>query len=341
MTHTTDDKLDALVNLTEEFVTATWHLLDNSETSGPNDDPTITVWQPNFDEVSALLARCEGLPSGSMEHTAAGELLAANLNSAITSLRAQLAEARAELVRRVDMHECAMAERDDATLYSDEQKTRADRAEATLASLIEDAAQIAEAERKLWDRGYDTSPEGFAACRALAKARDSIPAALAASQTADPVTNAGCCQPVRVKPLVFEEARNGMWSAQHGYQIGHNGGPYYHVKLGDRSILKKIKGFVAAVKWANNHNTKRILSALEDAPRVNETQKSERDRADVLTALPAAVAPSLRITGPNSDGEYWLHIKAGGRSGGVNLGGERGPICKQLLDAASETGAKE
>lgn len=55
----------------------------------------------------------------------------------------------------------------------------------------------------------------------------------------------------------------------------------------------------------------------------------------------ARVAPSLRITGPNSDGEYWLHIKAGGRSGGVNLGGEHGPICKRLFDAASETGAKE
>lgn len=48
----------------------------------------------------------------------------------ITTLRAQLAEVQAELVRRVDMHECAMAERDDATLYSDEQRARADRAEA-------------------------------------------------------------------------------------------------------------------------------------------------------------------------------------------------------------------
>jgi len=48
---------------------------------------------------------------------------------------------------------------------------------------------------------------------------------------------------------------------------------------------------------------------------------------------------SLRITGPNSDGEYWLHIKSNGRSGGVNLGTEHGPICKRLLDVASETGA--
>lgn len=46
---------------------------------------------------------------------------------------------------------------------------------------------------------------------------------------------------------------------------------------------------------------------------------------------------ALRITGPNDDGEYWLHIKADGRSGGINLGSDHGPICKRLLDAASET----
>ena len=45
---------------------------------------------------------------------------------------------------------------------------------------------------------------------------------------------------------------------------------------------------------------------------------------------------SLRITGPNNDGEYWLHIKAGGKSGGINLGTEHGPISKRILDAASE-----
>ena len=37
-----------------------------------------------------------------------------------------------ELDRRTDMHECAMSERDDATLYADEQKTRAERLEAAL-----------------------------------------------------------------------------------------------------------------------------------------------------------------------------------------------------------------
>ena len=54
--------------------------------------------------------------------------------AAITTLRAQLAEAWAKLSQRVDMHECAMAERDDATLYGVEQRARADRAEAALAA---------------------------------------------------------------------------------------------------------------------------------------------------------------------------------------------------------------
>lgn len=257
MTHPTDDGLDALVKLTEEFVTATWHLLDNSETSGPKDDPTIAVWQPNFDEVSALLDRCEGLPSGSMEHMAAGELLAANMTAAIAALRAQLAEARTELVRRVDMHECAMAERDDATRYSDEQKARADLAEAAL------AAQIEAAIREMWCLCEDLEDEAYAKLK-----------------------------------LKLTEHEQGFWAAQ-------------------KMTAKRIR-------------------------RATQMPTNDRTALDrMLAAAPAAVAPSLRITGPNSDGEYWLHINAGGRSGGVNLGGEHGPICKRLLDAASETGAKE
>lgn len=92
----------------------------------------------------------------------------------------------------------------------------------------------------------------------------------------------------------------------------------------------------------NERNHEAVMAdkaaALEHAKAAAQSDYEAR----ILAALePAPVAPSLRITGPNSDGEYWLHIKAGGRFGGVNLGGERGPICKQLLDAASETGAKE
>lgn len=135
MTHPTDEELDALVALTEEFVTATWHLLDNSEMSGPKDDPIITVWQPNFDEVSALLDRCEGLPSGSTEHMAAGELLAANMTAAITALRAQLAEAQAD-VDKGAMDYCALMGRHDA------EKVRADRGESALAAQIEADALV-------------------------------------------------------------------------------------------------------------------------------------------------------------------------------------------------------
>lgn len=183
MTHPTDEELDALVKLTEEFVTATWHLLDNSETSGPNDDPIITVWQPNFDEVSALLDRCEGLPSGSMEHMAAGELLAANLISAITALRAQLVAANA----------------------------RAERAEASLA----------------------------------------------ARQSAS-VTPANAMKVPEVKAMV-EAARK----------------------------LEENRGVKGVDIGSLRVDLYRAIAALESAPRVSETPKSERDSADVLTALPA------------------------------------------------------
>lgn len=43
----------------------------------------------------------------------------------------------------------------------------------------------------------------------------------------------------------------------------------------------------------------------------------------------------LRVTGPNSDGEYWLHIKAGGKMGGICLGAQHGPMVTGLLDAAA------
>lgn len=43
----------------------------------------------------------------------------------------------------------------------------------------------------------------------------------------------------------------------------------------------------------------------------------------------------LRITGPNGDGEYWLHIKAGGKMGEINLGVAHGPLVRRLLDAAA------
>lgn len=138
MTHPTDEELDALVELSEKFVTATWHLLDNSETSGPIDDPTIAVWQPDFDEVSALLDRCEGLPSGSTEHMNAGELLSANMTAAITALRAQLAKVIAQNDRLWVANESLVKQLAEAD-------ASADRAEAALAAQIEADARIVEA----------------------------------------------------------------------------------------------------------------------------------------------------------------------------------------------------
>ena len=85
-------RVKPLTDLVEEFTTAVWHLMDNSETSGPIDDPTITVWKPDFDEVSKLLDRIEGLPSGSTEHMTAGELLSANILAAIEPLPDQTVE---------------------------------------------------------------------------------------------------------------------------------------------------------------------------------------------------------------------------------------------------------
>lgn len=45
----------------------------------------------------------------------------------------------------------------------------------------------------------------------------------------------------------------------------------------------------------------------------------------------------LRVTGPNGDGEYWLHMKGESRSGGLNLGAEHTPIVRSLLDHFSTT----
>jgi hypothetical protein len=44
---------------------------------------------------------------------------------------------------------------------------------------------------------------------------------------------------------------------------------------------------------------------------------------------------TLRITGKNSDGEYWLHINGSEQSAGFNLGDPSGMIASALLMAAS------
>lgn len=71
---------------------------------------------------------------------------------------------------------------------------------------------------------------------------------------------------VAVKPLIFTEARNHMWNAQHGYRIGWNRDDFFRVKLVDRVICKRVKGFSNAVAWANTHNAARIRAALDVGP---------------------------------------------------------------------------
>ena len=106
---------------------------------------------PTDEELDALDKKLASQIGDDVQTIFDHEQLFKQARSAITALRAQLAEARTELVRRVDMHECAMAERDDATLYSDEQKARADRAEAALAAL-EPAPHVNETPKSEHDR---------------------------------------------------------------------------------------------------------------------------------------------------------------------------------------------
>lgn len=143
--------------------------------------------------------------------------------------------------------------------------------------------------------------------------------AFAASLPADPVTNAGCRQRVKAKPLEPAPAPvRGAVMAEKLKPCPFCGGDDLYFPHGTDPAVIECSGCGAR-------------SGVPD----------DQTEVEASAKWNARVAPSLMITGPNSDGEYWLHINAGGRSGGVNLGGEHGPICKRLLDAASETGAKE
>ena len=66
-----------------------------------------------------------------------------------------------------------------------------------------------------------------------------------------------------VPDLVFEERRNNYWGHKsHGYQVAWNNGNLWRVRLGDRVILKKIKGHPAAVRWANAHHKSALLKSM-------------------------------------------------------------------------------
>ena len=67
----------------------------------------------------------------------------------------------------------------------------------------------------------------------------------------------------KVKPLDFPERRHGYWGHKSGYQIAYTAVDNYRVRLHGKVICRDINGFDRAVGWANNHNTRRILGALE------------------------------------------------------------------------------
>lgn len=67
----------------------------------------------------------------------------------------------------------------------------------------------------------------------------------------------------KVKPLDFPERRNGYWGNKDGYQVARTNGDLFRVRLHGRVICRDIRGFDRAVKWANEHHSRRILSMLE------------------------------------------------------------------------------
>jgi hypothetical protein len=84
----------------------------------------------------------------------------------------------------------------------------------------------------------------------------------------------------------------------------------------------------------------RAERAIQNARDFTDDKKpSLQITMELLAAVKASEEQQLRITGPNSDGEYWLHLKGFGRSGGINLGTTHGRIVQSLLDAFSEATA--
>lgn len=137
---------------------------------------------------------------------------------------------------------------------------------------------------------------------------------ISASQPADPVANAGSRQPVKVKPLVWVETHedrgdgtsehNGGYEAESAFGVyeicmGFGSDCYYFSALDPNlNEIVSVEDLEDAKAAAQADYAARILSALEAAPRVSETPKSEHDRADVLTALepsPVTLAEAARI----------------------------------------------
>lgn len=66
----------------------------------------------------------------------------------VAAQEAQIKGLEKDRDRRTEMHECAMSERDDATLYADEQKARAEAAETALAAMTKERDELATANHR-------------------------------------------------------------------------------------------------------------------------------------------------------------------------------------------------
>lgn len=188
----------------------------------------------------------------------------------------------------------------------------------------------------------DTSTE---AVERLTKECDEARAALAASQPADPVTNDSYFQPVRVKPLVWELTKH-VAPVQNGHRA--TGAGIHYTIISDRGNGKCLlsshgAAFIGPIQHSNVEAAKaaaqadyegRILAALEPAPHVNETPKSEHDSADVLTALraPVTLAEAARIVGKaiNKGHEpFRLAVNAASRE--INCDGHVASVARVAL----------
>lgn len=120
--------------------------------------------------------------------------------------------------------------------------------------------------------------------------------------------------------------------------LAHNGGlPSGNYPKSDMVRYVRADVHEAAVAAARKEGM------LEAAKIAQSILKAEGTASYIPTAICAAAGGkmrgvSMRITGPNSDGEYWLHLSdtPANESCGINLDCPLGDVARRLLDAASE-----
>ncbi len=130
--------------------------------------------------------------------------------------------------------------------------------------------------------------------------------ALAASQPADPVTNAGCRQTVKVKPLVWTYVGGETWIARTTIGIASvqkdtHGWGVWLAGQNSESVCWRVENTIETAKAAAQADYEgRILAALEAA----HTEIAPMDKIDTSTAL---------LPCPFCGGEAILMTPAGSR----------------------------